>query len=84
MLSISFVALLWSGRGIAGESLRNLKFVVEHIVICSIHTDIAVFILVSYMVAELVAETSRRHGVQRSRSMACDMSMVCQFGKEIR
>ena len=50
------MALLWSGRVIAGESLRNLKTVIEHIVNWSIQTDIAVFILVSYLVAELVAE----------------------------
>ena len=42
------MALLLSGRGITGESLRNLKN--RHRPYCHlIHTDIAVFILVSYM-----------------------------------
>ena len=67
MLSISFVALLWSGRGITGESLRNLKIVIERIAIWSIHTDIAVFILVSYMDAEFVAETSMSSGSAESQ-----------------
>ena len=49
------------GLEITVESLRKLTIVIEHIVICSIHTDIAVFILVSYMVAELVEDSFRCH-----------------------
>ena len=71
------MALLWSGRGITGESLRDLKTDIEHI-------DIAVFILVSCMVADPRGRDSSMSSVStESQYGACDISMVCQSGMEI-
>ena len=69
----------------SGESLRNSENVSTVSYADLIHTDIAIFTLVSCMVAELREPGLLEcHRIQRSRSIAClDMSMVCQSGMEI-
>ena len=76
------MALLWSGRGITGESLRNLKTVIEPVVNWSIHTDIAVFILVSYTkgarVLSIVVPLTQPSALNDTRFLNGSQSLVFQ------
>ena len=88
------MALLWSGCGITGESLRNLKTVIEHIVIGSIHTDIAVFMLVSYTegdhmsnsrVEKAVRDVKRRSKNSRfklNKTLAFESQMTVRYSAD--